>query len=133
GITLLELLIVMVIMLMVTAAAIPIMAPAMKNRQMRESTRLISSYFGAARARAMQTGRPVGVMVERFNGQPFAFTLSQVEVPPSYAGDTVGSRMTINGIALGNESGNIAQTSIDFFDSRYNAPSNSSGQEDTVL
>ena len=46
GITLLELLVVMLILLMITAAAIPIVAPAMRNRQMRESTRMIFRMVG---------------------------------------------------------------------------------------
>ncbi len=95
GITLLELLIVMVILLMITAAAIPIIAPATRNRQMRESTRLVSSYLGAARARAVQTGRPAGVMIERFNGGAFALQMSQIEVPPPYSGDVVNSKATV--------------------------------------
>jgi type II secretory pathway pseudopilin PulG len=98
GITLLELLVVMLILLMVTAAAIPIIAPAMQNRQMRESTRLVTSFMGAAKARAVQTGRPVGVMIERFNGQPFALQMSQVEVPPPYSGDIVGARLTVTAL-----------------------------------
>ncbi len=95
GITLLELLVVMLIILMVTAAAIPIIAPAMQNRQMREATRLVTSFLGAAKARAVQTGRPVGVVIERFNGQPFALQMAQVEVPPPYSGDTMQSKVTI--------------------------------------
>ncbi len=95
GVTLLELLVVMLIILMVTAAAIPIIAPAMQNRQMREATRLVTSFMGAAKARAVQTGRPVGVVIERFNGQPFALQMAQVEVPPPYSGDTMQSKMTI--------------------------------------
>jgi prepilin-type N-terminal cleavage/methylation domain-containing protein len=96
GVTLLELLVVMLILLMVTAAAIPIVVPAMQNRRMRESARLVSSYFATARSRAIETGRPVGVVIERFNGQPFGMLLSQVEVPPPYAGDFVNSRIAID-------------------------------------
>jgi type II secretory pathway pseudopilin PulG len=96
-VTLLELLVVMLILLMVTAAAIPIVVPAMQNRQMRESARLVSSYFSVARSRAIEIGRPVGVMVERFNGQPFGMVLSQVEVPPPYSGDVVDSQITVDG------------------------------------
>ena len=103
GVTVLELLVVLLILLMVTAAAIPIVVPAMQNRQMREAARLVSSYFSMARSRAIETGRPVGVVVERNNGQPFGFQLSQVEVPPPYAGDIVGAvalvRMTGTGAA----------------------------------
>ncbi len=86
--TLLELLIVLLILLMVTAASVPIIAPALRNRQVREGARMLSAYLGAAKARAVETGRPVGVMFERFNGQPFALTVSQMEVPPPYSGDT---------------------------------------------
>jgi len=88
GVTLLELLIVLLILLMITAAAVPIVAPALQNRQMREASRMVTSYLGAAKARAIETGRPVGIIIERFNGLPFAFQMSQIEVPPPYMGDT---------------------------------------------
>lgn len=100
GVTILELLVVLLILLMVTAAAIPIVVPAMQNRQMRESARLVSSYFAIARSRAIETGRPVGVVVERFNGQPFGMVLSQVEVPPPYSGDVENSRITVDSMAM---------------------------------
>jgi prepilin-type N-terminal cleavage/methylation domain-containing protein len=96
GVTLLELLIVMTIMLMVTAAAIPVMMPAMQNRRMREASRLTSSFISGARARAIETGRPAGVMLERFNGLPMAMQLSYVEVPPPYSGDTLSSKVVLN-------------------------------------
>jgi prepilin-type N-terminal cleavage/methylation domain-containing protein len=99
GVTLLELLVVLLILLMVTAAAIPIVAPAMQNRQMREASRLVSSYLSTARSRAVETGRPVGVKLERFGGiQPFAMVLSQIEVPPPYAGDTYDSKCMVAGV-----------------------------------
>jgi len=95
-VTLLELLIVMAIMVMVTAAAIPIMIPAVQNRRMREASRLASSYISGARSRAIETGRPVGVMAERFNGGNFAMVLSYVEVPRPYAGDFSGSKIMVS-------------------------------------
>jgi hypothetical protein len=85
----------MTIMLMVTAAAIPVMMPALTNRRMREASRLSSSFISGARARAIETGRPAGVMLERFNGLPMAMQLSYVEVPPPYAGDTLNSKVTL--------------------------------------
>ena len=106
GVTLLELLVVMLILLMVTAAAIPIIAPAMQNRQMRESTRLVTSFMGAAKARAVQSGRPVGVVIERFNGQPFALQMSQVEVPPPYSGDIIGARLEVTALPAASVSTN---------------------------
>ena len=43
GFTLIEILVVITILLMVTAAAIPIMAPALENRRMREASRLVAA------------------------------------------------------------------------------------------
>jgi type II secretory pathway pseudopilin PulG len=95
-VTLIELLIVLSIIIMVTAAAIPIMAPALQNRRMREASRLVSTYISGARARAIETGRPVGVMFERFNGQPFSMVLSYVDVPQPYSGDFSNSRVIVS-------------------------------------
>lgn len=122
GVTLLELLIVMVIMLMVTAAAIPMIAPAMRNRQMREATRLVSAYFGAARARSVQTGRPVGIQINRFNGNAFALQLSQVEVPVPYAGDISGSKATVAITNPGTTAGETPLTTETktYFDQKFN-------------
>jgi prepilin-type N-terminal cleavage/methylation domain-containing protein len=100
GVTLLELLIVMTIMLMITAAAIPVILPATQNRRMREAARLTSSYISGARSRAIESGRPVGVMIERFNGLPYSMNLSYVEVPPPYAGDFLNSRVTVTGAGI---------------------------------
>ena len=92
GITLLELLIVMLILLMITAAAIPIMAPAMRNRQMREATRLVSAYLGAAKARAVANRPPRwACRSSDSTATAFALQLSQVEVPPPYSGDFADS------------------------------------------
>ena len=102
GVTLLELLVVMLILLMVTAAAIPMMAPALQNRRMREAARLASSFISGARARAIQSGRDVGVMIERFEGRPYAMSMSYVEVPPSYAGEFTGATCNIGRVATPN-------------------------------
>ena len=96
GITLLELLAVIIIIVTVTAATIPALLPALANRRVREASRMVNVFFAGARNRAMQTGRPVGVMLERFNGLPdAAMTLSYCEVPPPYAGDTATSKIHI--------------------------------------
>jgi hypothetical protein len=86
---------------MVTAAAIPIMAPALENRRMREAARMASSFISGARAKAIQRGREVGVVIQRFEGQRYAMTMSYVEVPPPYGGDTTGATCQpwVSGIA----------------------------------
>jgi type II secretory pathway pseudopilin PulG len=119
-VTLIELLIVITIMLMVTAAAIPIMMPAVQNRQMRESSRMLSSYISGARSRAIDIGRPVGVMFERFNGQPFSMVASYVEVPPPYGGDVVNSRMKVSTSGVVNFMGVIETNAPDLADPMNN-------------
>jgi len=100
-----ELLVVIAILLMITAAAIPIMAPAMSNRKMREAARITSTYFAAARARAIESGRPVGVFVERFvfpgttpgaNDVRYSLVLSMIEVPEPWSGDFLDSQITVS-------------------------------------
>jgi hypothetical protein len=58
---------------------------------MREAARLTSTFISGARSRAIQTGREVGVVIQRFNGNPYAMALAYVEVPPAYGGDVTGA------------------------------------------
>ena len=62
GLTLIELLVAVTIMLMITAIAIPLVAPSGDERRTRETSRLVTSFFQGARTRAIQTGRPFGVI-----------------------------------------------------------------------
>jgi len=87
-------------MTMLAAAALPVIAPAMQNRQVREGARIVNGFLTGARNRAMQTGRPVGVVFERMQGLPEAcVTLSYAEVPPPYTGDLLGSHISTANIA----------------------------------
>lgn len=96
GATLIELLIVILVMLSVTAVTIPAIAPAMKNRRIREGARMVSVFINAARNRAMETGRPTGIWIERQSGIPeAAITLHFCEQPPAYCGDFDDSRVKI--------------------------------------
>ena len=96
GVTLLELLVVIIIIVSITAATIPAVLPALANRRVREASRVVNVFIAGARNRAMQTGRPVGVMIERFNGLPeAAMTLSYCEMPLPYAGDTAAAKIHV--------------------------------------
>lgn len=96
GITLLELLVVVSILLMLLMVAAPMMTPNLESRKLREAARAVNVYLGAARAQAMQTGRAVGVMFERLPTNPQAcVSMYQVEVPYPYTGWTAISVVRI--------------------------------------
>jgi type II secretion system protein H len=103
GLTLVELLVVIVILTMVTAATIPLMAPVTGARKVRESARLLASVFAQAQSRALATGRPAGVWIQRLASGPNDFVdranqaidLFLCESPPPYSGDTALARAMV--------------------------------------
>jgi type II secretory pathway pseudopilin PulG len=89
-------LVVVTIMMMLLAAAATRMRPANDARRVREAARALGVYLSTARNRAMETGRPCGVILHRFTGATAAvMSLDQCEVPPTYAGDTTGATMQV--------------------------------------
>lgn len=96
GITLVELLVVVSIMLLLAVVSIPTMRPMLASRQLRETTRAVNSYIAAAQIHAIQTGRSAGVMFVRDPSLPFAATrLEHVEVPAPFAGTTADAGVRI--------------------------------------
>lgn len=96
GITLIELLVVISILLVLATVALPMVQPAMEKRQIREAARAIHVYFAAARNRALELRRPVGVLIRRFDTNSNAGTvLQQIEIPPPYAGDALDTRVRV--------------------------------------
>ncbi|OYV91439.1 MAG: hypothetical protein B7Z73_05525 [Planctomycetia bacterium 21-64-5] len=88
GVTLVELLVVILIMLLITAVAIPVIAPAMSGRQVREAARLLDVFINGARTRALQSDTGFGVMIQRNPNDPrMSTTLVYCAQPPNYAGD----------------------------------------------
>jgi prepilin-type N-terminal cleavage/methylation domain-containing protein len=103
GLTLVELLVVMIILSMVTVATIPLMQPPSGERKVREAARTVATTFELARARAVETGRPAGVWIEPqppVNGVIEAYKLFLCDVPPVYAGDSTDSTATIQGSSI---------------------------------
>jgi type II secretory pathway pseudopilin PulG len=104
GATLIELLVIIIVLLTITAIAIPVMSPILSGRKIREAARMVNVFMSGARNRAVQTGRPVGVAIERVAGLPeAAFRLSYAEVPPPWAGDFVNSTVVLDpsGMVIG--------------------------------
>ena len=99
GMSLVELLVVITILTIVTAATIPIMAPNVEARRQRETARLITSAFAGAQTRAIASGRPAGIWIERDIGARYASSvLYNCEVPPPYTGDTTDTRFVVERI-----------------------------------
>lgn len=67
GLTLVELLIVIIILSTLVSAAIPILAPSNDDRRLREATRGANSFISAAQMRAIQLQRPFGVAIKRLS------------------------------------------------------------------
>lgn len=110
GVTLLELLVTIGIILAITAAVIPVMGPAMGGRRLREASRGVNTFLNSARNRAMVIGRPVGVSFERLEAEPQAsVVLNMVEVPPPWSGDFATSTIAIgpNGTIVGFPQGDL--------------------------
>lgn len=96
GMTLVELLIVITLLVMLMAAALPLMRPLLDDRKVRETSRQLNVFFANAKARALLSGRPVGVWIERSTLDPRqASRLYIAEVPPPYAGDLLGATASL--------------------------------------
>jgi type II secretory pathway pseudopilin PulG len=89
-VTLVEMLIVISIIVILTVASLKLITPA-EDRRVHEAARAVNVYISSARSRAIEIGRPCGVIFRRTNigNFPTASTiLDQCEVPPTFAGDT---------------------------------------------
>lgn len=100
GLTLLELLIVVAVATLLLAAAVPLLRLPLQGRKVREAAREVHLFLTQARARAVELGRPVGVLIRRAdpafpNGSFFSQQLYLVESPPPYAGDDSNARAVI--------------------------------------
>lgn len=82
-------LVVVSIMMILVAVSASAFRPANDSRRIREAARLMNIYLGSARNRAMETGRPCGVVLHPFNSATYALSMDQCETPPAYAGETL--------------------------------------------
>ena len=114
--TLVELLVVMGILLFLTVMVLPTLQPAAEGRRVREGARGLNLFFAQARNRAVESGRPAAVVIERMDVEPRAsMTLYQAEVPPPYGGDLVGSMVrvwVVDGPTVGPAAGQATDATV---------------------
>jgi prepilin-type N-terminal cleavage/methylation domain-containing protein len=105
GLTLVELLMVITIMTILLAVAVPMVRPAFQDRNLREAARQVNVFLAGAQARAAELGRPVGVWIERIDdselGSRHASRLYMAEVAPSFNGAALDSRATVTALGAG--------------------------------
>lgn len=104
GLTLTELLVVVSIIVIVAGALVPLVQPVLKGRNTREAARQLSVMITGAQARAVASGRPVGIWLERAASEPTdapdrwyaVYKVSYAEEPVPYSGDFYDSRIAVN-------------------------------------
>lgn len=96
GFTLVELLIVITIIGILAGTTLSQMRPGIEARRMREAARIVSTMLYQARARAIESGRPAGIWLERDQSEPKACRIVMfAESPGYYSGDSDDARAEI--------------------------------------
>ena len=103
GVTLVELLVVVAILVILVGLTATFIQPLREGRDIREAARSVNALFAAAQARAIELQRPVGVWIRRFTetrSDPrinMGIDLFMAEVPPPYTGDDLNAHAQIGG------------------------------------
>ena len=103
GVTLIELLVVMGVITLLATLALNSVKGLLSDRKVKQAGRLVEQYLESAKVRAITTGRPVAVFLDRAQIQPdaagnavpqnyTATRLSMGEVFPPYRGDVVNAK-----------------------------------------
>jgi len=100
--TLVEMLVAVSIIVLLMFAAVRVLQP-IAERRVREAARMVNVYISSARNRAMEIGRPCGVILRRATNTntPTACTvLDQCEVPTTYAGDMINAVVRVQTVSF---------------------------------
>lgn len=87
GMTLIELLAVIVIITTIVAAAIPLLSPSNDDRRIREAARTLNTFFTGAQARAISLHRPVGVALKRLGADTNTDPLKKTDYTKNFHSD----------------------------------------------
>lgn len=103
ALTLIELLIVLFILVLLVGVTIPVLSPPGDERRLREASRGVNTFLAGAQARAVQSGRPAGVLLKRLGeatgdaeDNAACVELYAVREPPPYAGLEESSRVLVS-------------------------------------
>jgi prepilin-type N-terminal cleavage/methylation domain-containing protein len=125
GLTLIELLVTIVIMVTVLAGVLPLVSPNNNSRKIREASRQLNSLLAQAQSQAARDGRPVGIAFREaesggaLNGMAVEAYL--IAEPPPFSGFSEFSRVVVgedpDGLSYGSEGAdNIKGNSGELFE-----------------
>lgn len=101
GMTLIELMVVIVILVTLVAGVLPLVSPNNDARKIAEASRSLQTYFVQAQAEAARLGRPVGIgFRETSAGSGVALEAFQMVVPPVYPGSSQLSRVMVTPVTI---------------------------------
>jgi prepilin-type N-terminal cleavage/methylation domain-containing protein len=98
--SLVELMVVIAIVVTLAAVTLPSVREMLKSQKSSQAARQVQAYFEAAKSKAIASGRPVGVLLDRLSyagtnnnliTNSTCLRLSMVEVLPPYCGDIQGA------------------------------------------
>ena len=96
GLTLVELLVTITILVILVGVTIPLMRSIRNGSQLEAAVRKIESLMNTAKATAITTGRPAGLIFIRDELDPsVAYEVAVAESPAPYAGERQGSRVLV--------------------------------------
>ncbi|TWU28288.1 prepilin-type N-terminal cleavage/methylation domain-containing protein [Bythopirellula polymerisocia] len=107
GMTLIELMVVVVILVTLVAGVLPLVSPNNDARKIREAARGLKTFLMSAQAEAARTGRPVGIGFRETSsgdtstntpGSGIAIEAYQLAVPAPFSGSSNESRMGVQEI-----------------------------------
>lgn len=103
GLTLVELLVVVTILMILLGVVLPLASPNVKGRKIREAARQVNTAFTGAKTRAEGTGRSAGVIIYPDGntiGPGRAYSIAFAKTPSNFSGSLGGEVATVLPTAL---------------------------------
>jgi prepilin-type N-terminal cleavage/methylation domain-containing protein len=112
GMTLLELMIVVMILGLLAVVVLPAISTSIESRRFREASRNVSSFIARSQVRALDAPHPRGLMIQPLAANPLAaIDLFFASTPSPYCGESMSANVTIQSPGT---STNIASLALQF-------------------